>query len=86
MKIYISWLILINIISFVAFGVDKYKAQKDRWRVPEAFLLELAALGGAPAAFLAMLVFHHKTRKRKFIFLVPLLAVVHIIVFLLMTN
>ena len=65
-------LLLINIVAFAAYGIDKRKAQKDRWRIPESTLLLLAFFGGALGALLGMRVFHHKTKHWKFKILVPL--------------
>ena len=61
-----------NLIVFCVYGLDKYKAQHDRWRVPEKTLLLLALLMGAPGALLGMHVFHHKTKHRLFTIGVPL--------------
>ncbi|MCD9147311.1 DUF1294 domain-containing protein [Pseudophaeobacter flagellatus] len=59
-------LLAINGLSFIAFGLDKFCAKYGFWRVPEARLLLLAALGGSPAAYLARWLFRHKTRKQPF--------------------
>jgi len=56
----------ISILTFLALGLDKSRARKRRWRIPERRLLTLAWLGGAFGALLGMLVFHHKTRKPHF--------------------
>ena len=63
-------LVVVNIISFVLFGVDKLKSMRGGWRISEARLL-LVALFGPFGAYAAMLLFRHKTRKIKFL-LVPL--------------
>ncbi|MCR4994022.1 MAG: DUF1294 domain-containing protein [Bacteroidales bacterium] len=68
-------LIGINIVTFIAYGVDKWKAQHDRWRIPEATLLLLAAIGGSIGAWAGMKTFHHKTLHAKFRFGVPALMV-----------
>lgn len=70
---------LINLITFSAFGIDKWKAKHDRWRIPESTLLLLAFFGGSAGAFAGMKVFRHKTRHRKFTILVPLFLVLQII-------
>lgn len=69
------YLIAINGITFLAYGIDKYKAKHNRYRIPEATLLLLAYIGGAYGALFGMRVWHHKTRKRKFQILVPLAIV-----------
>lgn len=72
----IELLVIINIVAFAMYGIDKSKAKKKRWRISEASLLSVAFLGGAYGAWLGMKVFHHKTRHKKFQILVPLAAVV----------
>ena len=63
---FIEWLILINIITFVIYALDKYKAVHHLWRIPEKTLIFLAIIGGSPAALLAMYTIRHKTRHIKF--------------------
>lgn len=70
-KIMIGYLLLINFVAFVMYGIDKYKAKKSKWRIPEATLLMLAAIGGAVGAWIGMQVWHHKTLHKKFRFGVP---------------
>ena len=59
-------LILINIIAFAAFGIDKRFAESGSRRIPEATLLQLALFGGSPGAYAGRHVFRHKTRKEPF--------------------
>ena len=66
---------VINLIAFITYGVDKKKAEKHKYRIPEATLILLAAIGGSLGALLGMAVFHHKTRKPKFYITVPLLFI-----------
>lgn len=54
------------------YGIDKYKAKKKKWRIPENALLMSALVGGGLGAWLAMRLFHHKTLHRQFQILVPL--------------
>ena len=65
------YLAVISVVTFVTYGVDKYKAKHNKWRISEAMLLLLAALGGSVAALLAMFVFRHKTKHTKFVMGVP---------------
>ena len=67
------YLLGINLLTFFVYGIDKRKAKRDKWRVPEATLLMLAALGGSVGAWLGMFVFHHKTKHKKFLIGVPLI-------------
>ena len=71
--------LLLNLVSFLLFGLDKWKAMHSRWRIPESTLLLSAALGGSPGAFLGMKMFHHKTRKAKFYLGVPALWIIQVI-------
>ena len=71
----IIYLAIINAVAFVAYGVDKYKAKNNKWRIPEATLIGFAALGGGMGALAGMFAWHHKTRKPKFVILVPVFLV-----------
>ena len=71
-QIFLAALLLVNLVAFVAYGIDKRRAQKGRWRIPESTLLLLAFFGGALGALLGMSVFRHKTKHWKFKILVPL--------------
>ena len=68
------YLILVNIVALAAFGIDKRKAVRHRYRIPEATLLGLALIGGAAGALAGMHLFHHKTRKPLFRAIPVLLA------------
>ena len=68
----LKYLILINIITFLIFGIDKFLAIKRYYRIPESSLLGLSFIGGCVGASISMLVFHHKTKKRRFQIIVPL--------------
>lgn len=70
--------LLMNILAFCVYGVDKFKSQHDFWRTPEATLLWLAFLGGSLGALLGMFVFRHKTQHKRFRRLVPLFLVLHV--------
>ena len=65
------YIIGINAVSFVAYGIDKLKAKKAKWRIPEATLLLLAVAGGSIGAWMGMKVWHHKTLHKKFRYGVP---------------
>jgi len=65
-KLY-KYLIIINIISFFIYYIDKRKAIKRKLRVPEGVLLLMSFLGGAFGSILSMYIFHHKTRKWYFV-------------------
>ena len=84
-RIVIYYLIGINILTFLVYGIDKWKARKGKWRISEATLLLLAAVGGSVGAWAGMSVWHHKTLHKKFRYGVPLILIIHValIIFLL---
>ncbi|MCQ2216594.1 MAG: DUF1294 domain-containing protein [Bacteroidales bacterium] len=73
------YLVVINFIAFLVYGIDKYKAIKKKWRIPESTLIALAVVGGGLGAFLAMKAFRHKTQHVKFTVLVPLSLVLWVV-------
>ncbi len=75
MKYLYIWLIVINIITFAVFGIDKKKAIDGKFRIKELTLFVLSLLGGSLGGFIAMHTFHHKTRKWYFKFGIPLILV-----------
>ena len=83
MTIIIYYLLTINLLTFVTYGIDKYKARHKHWRVREASLLLLAALGGSPAALLAMYLFRHKTQHNKFRYGVPAILIAQVLLVVL---
>lgn len=68
-----TYLILINAAGFLLMRSDKQKARKKKWRIPEATLMTVAALGGSVGSLLGMYTFRHKTRHIKFTLGIPLL-------------
>lgn len=77
--ILILWLILINLVLFIMMGVDKWKARRHRWRIPEKVLLGAAVIGGSAGGILGMLIFHHKTKHPKFYIGYPVILVVQLL-------
>lgn len=65
------YLATITVVTFIVYGIDKWKAQHKRWRIPESVLLGLAAIGGSVGAWLGMKVWRHKTQHKKFKYGVP---------------
>ena len=72
----IIYLICINILTFLVFGIDKWKARSGKWRIPEATLIWLSIAGGSIGALLGMYLFRHKTQKRKFNLGIPAILIV----------
>ena len=62
----VCYLLAINAVTFIVYGIDKYKAKKAKWRISEATLLLLAVLGGSVGTWGGMKVWHHKTMHKKF--------------------
>ena len=79
----LTYLAVINVVTFFVNGIDKWKAKKSKWRVSEATLLGLAVIGGSIGAWLGMKTWHHKTSHRKFRYGVPLILAVQIALFFL---
>ena len=71
-------LIVINVITFLVYGIDKWKAKQGSWRISEATLLLLAVIGGSIGALLGMQVWHHKTMHLKFKYGLPLILLAQI--------
>ena len=76
------YIVLINIITFIVFCVDKRKAEKGRWRIRESVLFLLGFIGGSLGGLLAMYTAHHKTRKQKFVSGFSLFLLLHIFIVL----
>ena len=72
--------LVINAAAFIMYGLDKRKAIRGEWRIPEKTLLLVAAAGGGIGAFLGMQIFRHKTRHMQFVILVPLCIIVHLLI------
>lgn len=72
------YLAAINVAAFSLYGIDKWKAQRNKWRVTEARLLSVALLGGSVGALLGMKIWHHKTKDNKFRFGLPAILILHL--------
>ena len=75
----IIYLLIINIIAFLAMFIDKKKAKKGKWRIKEATLLILALIGGSIGAIIGMYTFHHKTQKPRFYIGIPVIILIQIL-------
>ena len=74
----VCYLLAINAVTFIVYGIDKYKAKKAKWRISEATLLLLAVLGGSIGAWMGMKVWHHKTMHKKFKYGIPAILLIQI--------
>ncbi|MBQ6588934.1 MAG: DUF1294 domain-containing protein [Butyrivibrio sp.] len=75
----IGYLILANIIGFALMGIDKRRARKNAFRVPEATLFSVAFVGGSIGSILGMIIFRHKTKHWYFTLGMPLVLVLQIL-------
>ena len=72
------YLFAINIVSFFLYGIDKYKAKKNKWRISEATLLMIAVIGGSIGAWVGMRLWHHKTMHKKFKYGIPVIMIMQV--------
>lgn len=71
----LAYFITVNVLGLVLFGIDKWKAKHDKWRISEATLLSVTVIGGSIGAWVGMKVWHHKTMHKKFKYGIPLVMV-----------
>ncbi len=76
------YVIVISLVSFVLFGIDKQKARHHAWRIPERVLILSAIAGGSVGALLGMGCFHHKTRKPLFSIGIPVILCLQVLILL----
>ncbi len=72
------YLVAVNVVTFLVYGIDKFKAKRGKWRISEFTLLILAIIGGSIGACLGMKVWHHKTMHKKFKYGLPLILMAQI--------
>lgn len=81
------YLLAVNALTFLLYGIDKYKAKKNQWRISEATLLMMAAIGGSIGAWAGMRLWHHKTMHKKFKYGIPIIIILQVaLVVYLLTN
>ncbi len=78
MEYLLIYLLIINALGFLLMRLDKQKARKKKWRIPEATLMGIAAIGGSIGSLLGMHIFRHKTKHPKFTVGIPLILVVQL--------
>lgn len=76
----VLYLLAINLIAFLAMGIDKWKAKMGAWRIPEQTLLSLVFLGGGIGGIAGMYTFRHKTKKPRFYIGFPMILILEIII------
>ena len=78
MRQWIWYLIVINILAFILYGIDKKRARDHAWRISERMLIGIALIGGSVGAIAGMLLFHHKTRHWYFRYGLPLILILQV--------
>ncbi len=73
------YFIVINLTGLAMMGIDKRKAVKKLWRIPESTLFVIAIIGGSIGSIIGMRIFHHKTRHWYFVFGMPLILILQIL-------
>ncbi len=79
MSVLIIYLLIVNFLTFIVYGLDKLKAINSWSRIPESTLIYLAIIGGSLGALLGMTIWHHKTKHKKFYYGIPAILFIHII-------
>lgn len=85
-KYFIIYLIIINLIAFLAMYLDKRKSRYGKWRIPEQSLFILALIGGSVGAIIGMYTFRHKTKKYRFSIGFPVILVLQIVLIFSIWN
>lgn len=80
------YIVIINVVTFFIYGLDKSKAKAGQWRISEVQLIFLAVIGGSVGALAGMKIFHHKTRKPKFKIGVPVILIIQLIIYFLFSG
>lgn len=83
---FIIYLIIINIIAFLAMFIDKRKAKYGKWRIKEHTLFILALIGGSVGAIIGMYTFRHKTKKARFFIGFPVILIVEVLLGFMIYN
>lgn len=86
MKYFLIYIVCINILTFMLFGIDKHKAKNGSYRIRESTLLGFCAVLGSVGGYMGMRFFHHKTHKKLFTIGVPLIFIIQIIVLYLLRG
>lgn len=86
MKILIIYLIATNLLALLLYGIDKRKAKRHHWRIPEATLIGIGAVGGSIGALLGMYSFRHKTQHWKFKIGIPVILIAQIVLAIILIR
>ena len=77
--IVLIYLIIVNLIALCMYAIDKSKAQKNKWRIPEKALFLIAIIGGSIGALAGMYIFRHKTKHWYFVVGIPAILIVQVV-------
>ena len=78
-KVILIYFVIINLVAFILFGIDKWRARNNAWRISEATLFLIALIGGSVGAKIGMHVWHHKTQHLSFVIGIPMIILLQII-------
>ncbi len=78
-----AYFVIVNLVTFIIYGLDKWKAKKSKWRFSEAMLLKLAIIGGSIGAWLGMKTWHHKTMHKKFKYGIPTIIIIQLLIIII---
>ena len=81
MKVLQIYIVIVNIAAFVIMGIDKYKAQRHKWRISETSIFVAGLVGGGLGVIIGMSFFHHKTKHLKFTLGIPMVVILNIVMF-----
>lgn len=79
-------ILCLGLLAYLLYAYDKHCAKFDKWRIPESVLLFVAAVGGSIGAYFAMRICHHKTRKERFVYGVPVIILIQTIILIIISN
>lgn len=79
----VIYLVIMNLLAFMLMGIDKYKARHNKWRIPEKTLFLTAILGGSIGALLGMYTFRHKTKHATFVYGMPVILIIQILLYMI---
>ena len=82
MQLILIYLLAIHVFALFLYGIDKWKAKRSKWSIPEMTLLSIAVIGGSVGAWIGMKVWHHKTMHKKFKYGIPLILFAQIAIVL----
>lgn len=79
-KVFLLYVVIINVIGFALMGIDKKRARKHQWRIPEKTLFLAAILLGSIGTWAGMYVFRHKTRHWYFVLGMPAILIIQVVI------